>query len=771
MKELNFKIVGMHCASCSARNEKSLKKLAGVKDAVVNYALGSARVEYDEGQVDTNAFKKAIEDNGYKMVLLASGETAQPHHSGNHQMSGAESHAGHQMPMQSAEHQVMASSDDHSGHQMSKEKGGHQHKDEDANQARNKAIWALGLALPVLILAMFGLDLPWTIGAYNLSVWLQAVLGTIVILVIGRQFHVTMLKQLKMFTASMDTLISLGTLAALVYSFWAMAIGETEFYFETGAIITGLILLGRYFEAKSRGQASQAIAKLMQLGAKEATLIIDGAQKSVPIEQVKVGDQLLVKPGEKIPVDGKVIAGQASVDESMLTGESMPVSKKTGDELFGATINLNGSLTMEATKVGTDTILAQIVKMVSDAQTKKAPIQKLADQISGIFVPIVLVLAVITAVGWYFATGNVTQGVIAAVAVLVIACPCALGLATPTAIMVGTGLGAKKGILIKNGESLERAKKIDIVVFDKTGTLTEGKPRVTDIIALENYTSADELLILAAAVENLSEHPLGQAVVKEAQAKNLKLSQADKFENLSGKGVSATVNGQKIIIGNSRLMKELNYDLGDLADKLDRLQTEAKTVVVVSQNSRVIGLIAIADTLKTDATLAINKLKAMNVKTAMMTGDNQSTAQAIARELGITEVLAEVLPQDKAGEVKRLQENGLKVAFVGDGINDAPAVAQADLGIAMGTGTDIAMEAGNIVLVKGSPVKVVESLKLSQATFKAIKQNLFWAFFYNVAALPLAAFGLLNPMIAAGAMAFSSISVVLNSLRLKRIKL
>ncbi len=748
MKELNFKIVGMHCASCSARNEKSLKKLTGVKDAVVNYALGSARVEYDETQVQENAFKKAIEDNGYKMVLPANADAQHQSDHQHHQLGKAEP----------------------ANQQMEQGSGEHQHLNDDVSQTKSKAFWALALATPTLLLAMFKVNLPAELAGYNLSVWLQAILGVIVILVIGRQFHIIMLKQLKMFSASMDTLISLGTLAALVYSFWAMVTGETEFYFETGAIITALILLGRYFEAKTRGQASQAIAKLMQLGAKEAIILINGVQKAVLIEQVKVGDRLLVKPGEKIPVDGKIVQGQANVDESMLTGESMPVGKKAGDEVFGATINLNGSLTIEATKVGADTILAQIVKMVSDAQTKKAPIQKLVDKISGIFVPIVLLLAVITAVSWYFTTGDLSQGIIAAVAVLVIACPCALGLATPTAIMVGTGLGAKKGILIKNGESLERAKKIDIVVFDKTGTLTQGKPRVTDIVPVQDF-SAEEVLTLAATVENLSEHPLAQAVVKSAQEKKLALKKVEDFINLAGKGVRAKVAGQEVVIGNSRLLAELKIEAQALSKSLAVLEDQAKTVVFVVKNNQAIGLIAIADTLKSDAVEALAKLKALGVKTAMITGDNHPTAQAIARELGITEVLAEVLPQDKSVEVKRLQDQGLKVAFVGDGINDAPALVQSDLGIAMGTGTDIAMEAGNIVLVKGSPLKVVEALKLSQATFKAIKQNLFWAFFYNIAALPLAAFGLLNPMIAAGAMAFSSISVVLNSLRLKRIKL
>ena len=580
-----------------------------------------------------------------------------------------------------------------------------------------------------------------------------------------------MLKQLRLKSSNMDTLISIGTLAALVYSFWAVASGNPDLYFETGTIIAALILLGRYFEEKTRGQASEAIEKLLQLGAKTARVINNGQELEISIEEVRVGNILLIKPGEKIPVDGKIIFGTTSIDESMLTGESIPVDKKINDDVFGATLNIQGAIKVEATKVGQDTVLAQIVKMVAEAQTKKAPIQKLADTISGIFVPIVLAIAAVTAVGWYLVTGDISQSIIPAVAVLVIACPCALGLATPTAIMVGTGLGAKRGILIKNGEALERGKKIDVVIFDKTGTLTEGKPRVTDVVPLISDFSIEKILTYAGSLESLSEHPLAQAVVNAAKDKSLILKEVNGFENLAGKGVKGSIGDEAMFIGNPRLMQEVGISIDLYKNKIGELEDQAKTVVVFAINKYPVGIIGIADTLKEDAQEAVAKLKKLGIETVMITGDNQKTANAIAKQLNIEKVFAEVLPQDKAEKVKLLQKEGKKVAFVGDGINDAPALVQADLGIAIGTGTDIAIEAGSIVLVKGHPLKVVEALTLAKITFRTIKHNMFWAFFYNIAALPLAAFGLLNPIIAAGAMAFSSVSVVTNSLRIKRYKI
>jgi len=723
MKTVTFNIVGMHCASCVVLNERSLKKIKGVNSAVVNFGTHSATVEFDERLVTEKTLYEAIIKNGYKVLT---------------------------------------------------EEFTEQHKEmvkKELWAAKQKAIWAIILSVPIIYLAMFAIVLPFRVAGYNLSVWVQAVLSVLVVIGLGWEFHVGMIKQAKMKSANMDTLISLGTLAAVFYSIWAVALHEMHLYFETGAVIAALILLGRYFEAKSRGQASEAIEKLLQLGAKTARLIEGDQEREVPVEQVVVGNILLVKPGEKIPIDGEIVKGSTNVDESMLTGESMPVGKHAGDSVFGATININGAVYVEAKKVGQDTVLAQIVKMVAEAQVKKAPIQKLADKISGIFVPIVLGIAVATAIGWYFVTGDWAQGIIPAVAVLVIACPCSLGLATPTAIMVGTGLGARRGILIKNGEALEKGKKVDAVIFDKTGTLTEGKPRVTDAVPCDPNISIQQILRLGASLEKLSEHPLAQAVVNEAKDKNISLEEAHEFENLAGRGVRGRISEDTILVGSARLMKEFGISTESCQKKIEELENQAKTVIAVSKNETVIGILAIADTLKEDAKEAIEKLRLAGIETSMITGDNKRTAEAIAKQVGIGKVFAEVLPQDKAEKVKTLQREGLKVAFVGDGINDAPALVQADLGIAIGTGTDIAIEAGNIVLVKGHPLKVVEALALARITFRTIKQNMFWAFFYNVAALPLAAFGLLNPMIAAGAMAFSSVSVVGNSLRIKRHKI
>src|SRR3989344_6063057 len=737
MKQTNFHIKGMHCASCSLRNERSLLKLDGVRTATVNYAMRTAAVEYDENKLSEHDLHQAVVKMGYSVPEMEEKKEMK-----------------HEQPMDHMSHM------NHGGYSASADSL------QEQKEAKVKAIIALIFAVPALILGMFGITFGIPIGNHDLSIIIQAIFSTFVILVMGWDFHRGMVMTARHFSANMDTLISIGTLAALVFSFWAMIVGRTELYFETGAIIAALILLGRYFEARSRGQASQAIEKLLELGAKTARLIKDGQESDVSIENVKVGDILLVKPGEKIPVDGKIVKGASSVAESMLTGEIMPVGKKKNDDVFGATINLNGAIHVEATKVGNDTVLAQIINMVAEAQIKKATIQKLADKISGVFVPIVLAIAGVTLVGrWYFA-GDLTLGIIHAVAVLVVACPCALGLATPTAIMVGTGLGARKGILIKNGESFERAKKIDIVVFDKTGTLTEGKPKITDILSTNTYSDS-EVLILVASIESLSEHPLANAVVQSAKEKQLPLKEVSSFQNMEGKGIKGHIDNKDIFLGSLRLMKESGVSLEGYENKIASLETEAKTVVGLAENKQLVGIIAIADTLKSDAKETVQILRKSNIETAMITGDNQRTAEAIAKNLGINKFFAEVMPQEKANKVKMLQQEGLKVAFVGDGINDAPALTQADLGIAMGTGTDIAIESGNIVLVKGNPSKVIEALNLSRLTFRTIRQNLFWAFFYNVAAIPLAAFGLLNPMIAAGAMAFSSVSVVGNSLRIK----
>ena len=723
MKTATFNIAGMHCASCAARNERTLKKLEGVLDASVNFATHGARVVFDDSVLSISTLYDVVVENGYQVLK----------------------------PEFARDHKEQAR--------------------RDLQWARQRAFLALAFAIPTAALAMLDIELPWVFFNHNASVWIEAILSAVVILGLGWQFHVGMLRQARNGAANMDTLISLGTLAALFYSAWAMYAGTHHLYFETGAVIAALILLGRYFEARSRGHASDAIEKLLELGAKTAHVITGGEDRDVPIDDVKVGDILLVKPGEKVPVDGIIIDGGSSVDESMLTGESMPVNKAKGDNVFGATINIGGAFQMQATKVGQDTTLAQIVKMVAEAQVNKAPIQRLADRVSGVFVPIVLGIAIITAVAWYFVTGDIYESFVPAVAVLVIACPCSLGLATPTAIMVGTGLGAARGILIKNGEALERGKKIDVVVFDKTGTLTEGKPKVVDILTCKATMSADELLALAASVERFSEHPLGQAIVLAAREKNLPSKEVHDFVNLAGKGVRARIGDATVMVGSIRLLLEYGVPLTHNCDTIAQHEADGRTIVAVAYDHTPVGVIAVADSLKEGAKAAIERLRTERIATVMITGDNRKTAEAIAKEIGIDRVFAEVLPQDKAGQVRELQKTGQRVAFVGDGINDAPALVQADLGIAIGTGTDIAIEAGNIVLVKGHPLKVIEALRLSRLTFKTIKQNMFWAFFYNVAAIPLAALGLLNPMIAAAAMAGSSLTVVGNSLRIKRQRL
>ena len=717
-----FAIGGMHCAACAIRNERTLLKTPGVEQASVNLGTRRARVEFDDTVVSETALHEAVIDNGYEVI-----------------------------DEQSVDLRQLAR--------------------DEVRTARRRAFAAVVLAVPVVILAMSDIALPWSYHARNATTWIEAILSAVVILALGRDFHRGMLMQTRNLAANMDTLISLGTLAALLYSLWGMWTGNPHLYFETGAVITALILLGRYLEARSRGQAGEAIEKLMELGAKSARIIRDGHEQDIPIEGVRVGDLLQVRPGEKVPVDGKLASGSSSVDEAMLTGESMPVAKAAGDDVFGATINVSGAFLMIASKVGEDTVLAQIVRMVSEAQGNKAPIQRLADRVSGIFVPIVLGIALATAIGWYLGTGDIARSFVPAVAVLLIACPCSLGLATPTAIMVGTGVGARRGILIKNGEALERGRQIDVVVLDKTGTLTEGRPTVTDILGAKGDTHQDEILRIAASLERLSEHPLGQAIVRAANERQIALVEVDDFENIAGKGVKGRLANVPLIVGNMRLMREQGVVIDNALPQIEAREARAETAVLLAGDGELIGVIAVADTVKADAQQAIELLRREGFATVMITGDNSKTARAVADQIGVDEVFAEVLPQDKAGHVVAFQNQGRRVAFVGDGINDAPALAQADLGIAIGTGTDIAIEAGNIVLVGGSPLKIVEALKLSRVTFRTIKQNLFWAFCYNIAAIPLAALGFLNPMIAAAAMAMSSVSVVGNSLRIRRQKL
>ncbi|MEY4745311.1 MAG: hypothetical protein RL272_1256 [Candidatus Parcubacteria bacterium] len=717
-------IVGMHCASCSVRNERALKRLPGVSEAAVNFGTHTATVTFDTSVTDENALYAAVMKTGYK--VMAAGEQI-----------------------------------DH-----------HAHEKKLLEAAKIDASLAFVLATPVFMVAMLAVEIPGSWLGVGASSWFQLILSSAVVFWLGRSFHAGMLKQARAGAANMDTLISVGTLSAFFYSVWSMFTHGKSAYFEAAAAITALILLGEYFELKSRGRASDAIRKLVALGAKKARLFVaDGSDREVPIETVKIGDTLLVKPGEKIPLDGVVLMGDSAVDESMLTGESLPVGKHPGDEAYGATVNQNGMLIIEVRKTPEFTVLAQIVRMVEEAQGKKAPIQKLADKVSGVFVPVVLVIAGITAVAWYGATGDIGSALVPAVAVLVIACPCALGLATPTAIMVGTGIGAQNGILIKNGEALEKAKTVDTVVFDKTGTLTAGRPRVTDI-ATFGPMDANEALRYAASLESYSEHPLAKAVVEAAKERGLRLSKTMEFSTVPGKGIEGTIDGKPVRIGSGKISGGGMEMPADGLLTVARLEEQGKTVVRVFVADAPVAVIAIADTPKADARDAVDELRKQGVDVYMLTGDNRGTAMAIATAIGIAadHVLAEVLPGEKAREVKRLQEAGRSVAFVGDGINDAPALVQSDLGIAIGTGTDIAIEAGSIVLVKGNPAKVVDALQLARRTLSTIRQNLFWAFFYNVLAVPVAAFGFLTPMIASAAMAFSSVSVVGNSLRIKRIR-
>ncbi|WP_330582879.1 copper-translocating P-type ATPase [Peptoclostridium sp.] len=603
------------------------------------------------------------------------------------------------------------------------------------------------------------------------------------VVIAGSRFYTVGFKAILRKSPNMDSLIAMGTSAAILYSLYStyrIYAGDfryvNDLYFETAGVIITLILLGKSLEAVSKGKTSEAIKKLMGLAPKTATVIQGDKEIELPIDEVEAGDIILVKPGEKIPVDGIVIEGFTFVDESMLTGESIPVEKKAGDNVIGASINKNGSIVFQATKVGGDTALSQIIKMVEDAQGSKAPIAQMADVVSGYFVPIVFAIAVISAAAWYVSGESAVFSLTIFISVLVIACPCALGLATPTAIMVGTGKGAEHGVLIKGGEALETTHKIDTIVFDKTGTITQGKPEVTDIVASDNIDKM-KLLQLAASAEKSSEHPLGEAIVRGAEKENLDIIKLDRFAAIPGHGIEVQVEGKTLLLGNKKLMLDKGIALGRLESESDRLAGEGKTPMFVAVENKMAGIIAVADVVKDSSARAIAKLHGMGIEVAMITGDNRRTAEAIARQVGIDRVLAEVLPEDKANEVKKLQAEGRNVAMVGDGINDAPALAQADIGIAIGSGTDVAMESADIVLMRSDLMDVPTAIKLSKSTIRNIKQNLFWAFAYNVAGIPIAAGILyalggtmLNPIFAAAAMSLSSVSVLTNALRLKRFK-
>lgn len=716
-----YDISGMHCASCALIIEKKLQKIPGVKNVNVNFAVEKAVVEYDH-QVQEYDIIQAVKSSGY-------GAT----------------------PINKTDHHQ------HEHGQISKES--------EIKKERNLFIFSLALSLPVFILSMILVN---TSFASRIA---QVILAGIVQFYIGFRFYRGTYYALKDQTANMDSLIAIGTSAAFFYSLATTFLIAGDVFFETSSLLITFVILGKWLEARAKGKAGQAIKKLMGLRAKTARVLRADQEIDILIDEVIVGDIIIVRPGEKIPVDGEVISGHSSVDESMVSGESIPKEKNIGDVVIGATINKTGSFKFKATKVGKDTVLSQIIRIVEEAQGQKAPIQKFADKVSSVFVPVVIVIALVTFVVWYFIIGTLfVNALMAFTAVLVIACPCALGLATPTAIIVGTGKGAEHGILIKGGEALEIANKIKIVVFDKTGTLTNGQPEVTDFITY--LTSDQELLPTVASLENVSEHPLAESIVKYAKNKNIKIIEPTNFQSLSGQGVSGLVNNQSVLIGTEKLMQANNINISqEILAKKSELEIDGKTVMLIATDNQLAGLIAVADTIKETSIEAIKYLHDLGVKTIMITGDNKKTAAAIAKKVGIDEVLAEVLPEDKAKKIKELQASGLKVAMAGDGINDAPALAQADLGVAMGGGTDIAIETGGVVLIKNDLRDVAKSIRLSKQTMRKIKQNMFWALFYNSVGIPIAALGLLRAEFAGLAMALSSVSVVLNSILLKRNKL
>jgi Cu+-exporting ATPase len=736
LKTYTFKVEGMTCSACANRVERVTKKLGGVESSVVNFATEKLTVNIDEDQIGYGEIKAVVDKAGYKLV-------------------------------------------------KEEEKADGKKKLEASKLLLIRFIVSLVFTIPLLIITMghmLGMPLPNIItpmmNPLNFAI-IQVVL-TLPVMIMGYKFYTIGIKNLSKLSPNMDSLIAISTLAAFIYGLFGIYkiyIGDTEYamhlYFESAAVILTLITLGKYLESISKGKTSQAIKALMGLAPKTATVVRNNNEMIIPVEEVVLGDIILVKPGEKLSVDGEVIEGSTSIDESMLTGESIPVEKSIGSNVIGASINKTGFIKYKATKVGKDTALAQIVKLVEDAQGSKAPIAKLADVISAYFVPIVIILAIISAIGWLMAGETPVFALTIFIAVLVIACPCALGLATPTAIMVGTGKGAENGVLIKGGEALEITHKIKTIVFDKTGTITEGKPVVTDIIT--NGISENEILTLAASAEKGSEHPLGEAIVRGAEEKNLEFKSIEEFNAIPGRGIEVKIDGKTIIIGNKKLIYEKNIDIDVLAKDSDKLASEGKTPMYIAIDGILRGIIAVADTVKPSSKRAIESLHKMGIKVAMITGDNKKTADAIAKQVGIDIVLAEVLPEDKSNEVKKLQGENVKVAMVGDGINDAPALAQADIGIAIGSGTDVAIESADIVLMKSDLMDVITAIKLSKATIKNIKQNLFWAFGYNVLGIPVAMgvlhiFGgpLLNPMIAAAAMSLSSVSVLTNALRLRK---
>lgn len=814
--EKSLKIEGMTCAACAKAVERASKKLQGVTEANVNFATEKLNINFDETKVSLGDIQTAIEKAGYKAIVESSAKTlkiqgmtcaacAKTIERVTKKLDGVmESNVNFATEKLNISYDPLKVRI--SDIKKAVEKAGYKAVEEettvDADKERKereiKTLWkkfviSAIFTVPLLVITMghmfgepLGFHLPDIIDPMKNSRnfgMIQLIL-VLPVIVAGYKFFTVGFKSLFKGSPNMDSLIAIGTSAAFLYGIFAIIQiygGNVDYaydlYFEAAGVIITLILLGKYLEAVTKGKTSEAIKKLMGLAPKTAIIIRDGKEVETPIEEVEVGDIIVVKPGEKMPVDGEVVEGITSVDESMLTGESMPVEKNIGDKIIGASINKNGSIKYKATRVGKDTALAQIIKLVEDAQGSKAPIAKMADIISGYFVPVVISIAVLSAAAWYWFGGE--TGVFSLtifISVLVIACPCALGLATPTAIMVGTGKGAEYGVLIKSGVALETAHKVKTIVFDKTGTITEGKPKVTDIVVTNGITE-NELLQLASSAEKGSEHPLGEAIVKGAEEKELEFKKLDFFKAIPGHGIEVKIDSKDILLGNRKLMVESNIPLQNLEETSHKLAGEGKTPMYVAIDNKIAGIIAVADTVKENSKKAIEQLHKMGIEVAMITGDNKRTAEAIAKQVGIDRILAEVLPQDKANEVKKLQAEGKKVAMVGDGINDAPALAQADIGIAIGSGTDVAMESADIVLMRSDLMDVPTAIQLSKKTLLNIKENLFWAFAYNTLGIPVAMgilyiFGgpRLNPIIAAAAMSFSSVSVLLNALRLKGFK-
>lgn len=799
-KETNLQISGMTCAACAIRIEKGLNKLEGVEAANVNLALEKSAIKYDPAKINVADIQKKIQDLGYGVVTekaefditgMTCAACSARIEKGLNKLDGVLK-ANVNLALEKATVEYNAAVLAPSGIINKVENLGYgasvkedkteasDHRQLEIKKQTRKFITSAILSLPLLwaMAGHFSFTAFIWVPKLFMNPWFQFVLTTPVQFFIGRQFYIGAYKALKNKSANMDVLVALGTSAAYFYSLYLSILSlvgkehQMELYYETSSILITLIILGKLFEAKAKGRSSEAIKKLMGLQAKTAIVERAGVEQEISIEEVKVGDILHIKPGEKIPVDGKIIEGASAVDESMLTGESVPVDKGKGDTVIGATLNKNGFLKVEATKVGRDTALAQIIRVVEEAQGSKAPIQRLADQISGVFVPIVVSLAVLAFLVWFFwaAPGDFASALQKMIAVLVIACPCALGLATPTSIMAGSGRAAEYGILFKGGEHLEMTHKISTVVLDKTGTVTNGTPVLTDVFTAEGV-KGDDLLALAGSAEKQSEHPLAQAIVQGVKEKGISMKAVTEFEAIAGFGIKARVDGKTVLVGTRKLMEQHDISIDGALDRMEKMEKMGKTAMIAAIDGQYAGIIAVADTIKETSKTAIRRLKDMGLEVIMITGDNLQTARSIAAQAGIDQVIAEVLPEGKADEIKKLQKQGKVAAMVGDGINDAPALAVADIGMAIGTGTDVAMEAADITLIRGDLNSIADAIFMSKKTIRNIKQNLFWALAYNTVGIPIAALGFLAPWLAGAAMAFSSVSVVLNALRLQKIKL